>query len=522
MDITLLTIKYLKSNKYRLYPMNPSTPLMYGLLKIHKPLPYPVRPVVSYNQSPASCLSKWLNHIILSQTNFSNPFSIKNSKHLTTNISQLKIPATAKLISFDIKNLFPSIPPDDCIENVRTLLFEKSNLNTFHILNICLLVDTVLKQNFFQFNNKVYSQNSGLAMGSNLSPLLAEIFLYFLEQNIKSHPLFAKFLFYYRYVDDILVAFTGTVEELDTFHQFINRVHPAIEFTIEHEHNNSINFLDLTITKNDSELQFSIFHKPSSTDNIIPYYSNHPINHKLGAFHSLFHRLFNIPMNNSSFNKELSFISQLARNNDYPLHIINKIYFRFLNKHINKNLLPTVVTNKPIHYISLPYFGSISYSVKNTILKYNNNIHVSFKTHNNLKSYIVNNKDDIDVLQKSGVYKLNCSHSDDLSKCDYSYIGRTGRRFNIRIKDHISLIERNKNSPLPVDTKSNFADHILNAKHSFNPDTGVEILHVISNGRTSNLWEIYEINKAVRDPTVHILNEQVTFDCLPFFNSLDL
>jgi hypothetical protein len=42
---------------------------------------------------------------------------------------------------------------------------------------------TTLKQNNIQFNNHLYNQHAGLAMGAHPSAILAEIFIQFLEYN---------------------------------------------------------------------------------------------------------------------------------------------------------------------------------------------------------------------------------------------------------------------------------------------------------------------------------------------------
>ena len=42
-----------------------------------------------------------------------------------------------------------------------------------------MLLDTILKQNYFKFENKYYQPEKGVAMGSPISALIAEIFLQF-------------------------------------------------------------------------------------------------------------------------------------------------------------------------------------------------------------------------------------------------------------------------------------------------------------------------------------------------------
>ena len=109
----------------------------------------------------------------------------------------------------------------------------------------------------------------------------------------------------------------GTRRQLDLFYNSLNKLHSNIKFTIELESDNSINFLDLNITKNNNKLSFEIFHKPSQTDMVIHNSSAHPFSHKLAAFRSYIHGLVNVPMSQENFQIELNIIKQIAINNGY-------------------------------------------------------------------------------------------------------------------------------------------------------------------------------------------------------------
>lgn len=514
LSITNDTLNFLNSDKSKLYPMNPQTPLLYGLPKIHK-ANIPIRPVVSYSNSPAYKLASWLNHIILSLTNFSSKYSVNNTFQFTNRLKDIFIPENSMLVSFDVKNLFPSIPPEDCIRLLRKLLFDRTNIPTHHILNLCLLVDTVLRQNFFQFNQQFYSQQSGLAMGSPLSPLLSEIFMSELESLIEQHPLFTKLIHFSRYVDDTFVIFNGSLMELNMFLSFLNSLHPSIEFTMELENNESIPFLDVIVHKKNRQINFSIYHKPTSTDTVIPYHSNHPISHKLAAFNSFFHRLFNIPLNSQSFKSELNIIKQIAYNNNYPMYLINKVYYRHLSKFLNKNLLFPITDKQTTKYFSLPFFNNISYKIQDIFRRLN--INISFRTSCSLKSFVVHTKDIIPPLEKSGVYLLKCSHPG----CNTCYIGQSGRKMSTRITEHTKIIDKYKNnSNNDINSKSTFANHVINENHVFDIDTDAKVLHFCNKGVTLNLLEILEIYKALNDPNVNCINDQTNFSCLSFFSSL--
>lgn len=56
------------------------------------------------------------------------------------------------------------------------------NYNTRRELEIVL--KECMAQNYFKFNNNMYSQKDGVPMGSPLSPLLAEMFMNHLENKV--------------------------------------------------------------------------------------------------------------------------------------------------------------------------------------------------------------------------------------------------------------------------------------------------------------------------------------------------
>ena len=93
-------------------------------------------------------------------------------------------------------------------------------------------------------------------MGSNLSPLLADLFINNIETNFfAKHALFSKHIvFWARYVDDVFAIFKGTQAELSVFNTYINSVHPNIRFTFEVEVDKRLPFLDMEITRLENRL----------------------------------------------------------------------------------------------------------------------------------------------------------------------------------------------------------------------------------------------------------------------------
>jgi hypothetical protein len=109
-------------------------------------------------------------------------------------------------------------------------------------------VKVILSQNYFQFNNELYTQNEGLAMGAPTSAILAEIFIQYFEYNdiiqiLQKHHI----IDYCRYIDDILIIYNENYTNIqDTLNDF-NSVHPNIQYTMETQIDNKLNYLDITI-----------------------------------------------------------------------------------------------------------------------------------------------------------------------------------------------------------------------------------------------------------------------------------
>lgn len=122
-----------------------------------------------------------------------------------------------------------------------------------------------------------------LPMGA---PNACLIFMNHLEHQIfnSNQPITKHIKFWRRYVDDSFSIWDGGIDLLHVFHNFINNFHKNISFTLEIENNNTLNFLDLQITKHNNTFTYNIYRKPTTTDTLIPESSQHPAQHKKAAF----------------------------------------------------------------------------------------------------------------------------------------------------------------------------------------------------------------------------------------------
>jgi hypothetical protein len=214
--------------------------------KIHKNN-IPIRPVINWRQAPAYKLAKLLTHLIQTHIPLLNTFNVKNSIHLINDLKEIQYQQGIQLVSLDIENMYPSIPTEE-LKHVIKSTCTKQNIEEKLSDEILYITQTILQQNYFQFQNKCYIQERGLAMGAPSSSILSEIFLQYLEQN-KVHKILTdhNILGYFRYVDDILIVFNNNITDIHTVFKSFNELSPTIKFTMETELDNQINFLDITI-----------------------------------------------------------------------------------------------------------------------------------------------------------------------------------------------------------------------------------------------------------------------------------
>ena len=88
-------------------------------------------------------------------------------------------------MSFDVESLFTNVPVDEAVEIVRRRLQEDEFLDERCPLPVDTIVDLLelcLKSTYFLFHGQFYQQVDGVAMGSPVSPIVANIFMEEFEQ----------------------------------------------------------------------------------------------------------------------------------------------------------------------------------------------------------------------------------------------------------------------------------------------------------------------------------------------------
>ena len=210
------------------------------------------------------------------------------------------------MASLDVDALFTNTPLDETIyiclkkrfKTPDTLVKGISKNDFRDLLNLAT------KESFFTFNNKFYIQVDGVAMGSPLGPILANIFLSHHEENwLNKCPIKFKPSFYRRYVDDIFVLFESS-ESADSFREYMSSKHQNINFTVEKENVGSLSFLDVKICRKNGKFVTSVYRKPTFSGVFTNYESFIPTYQKRGLLHTLLQRSFSICCDFKTFHFE--------------------------------------------------------------------------------------------------------------------------------------------------------------------------------------------------------------------------
>ena len=167
-----------------------------------------------------------------------NRFSVKNSSDFAQKIQQHSVVSDEVIVSFDVKSLFTSIPVDLALTMTNQRLQQDQDLaerTNMSISNIMRLLEFVLNHNYFKHDNTHYKQIFGCAMGSPISPVIADLVMEEIEETAiatASRP--PKWWF--RYVDDSHACLRK--DQVDEFHQHLNSINTNIQFTLELEDTN--------------------------------------------------------------------------------------------------------------------------------------------------------------------------------------------------------------------------------------------------------------------------------------------
>ncbi|CAJ0921678.1 unnamed protein product [Ranitomeya imitator] len=258
---------------------HPVIPVLYTLPKIHKDLLRPPgRPIVASTNSVLSPLAITVEKILSPLVPFMKSY-LKDTTHFLQLLRDLgPLPSNSILVTMDVSSLYTNIDHQEGLESVTKYVTTYANFSD-NQLQFCIdALTIILTKNYFLFEDQFYVQKKGTAMGSNVAPPFANIFMDFYETSyVYCHPLFSSnVIFWRRFIDDVFFIWTGDAEALRGFHADLNSSTPNITFSLQYS-DQSINFLDtLVIIRSGGIVETDLNVKSTDRNSLLSYTGNHP------------------------------------------------------------------------------------------------------------------------------------------------------------------------------------------------------------------------------------------------------
>ncbi|XP_023239508.1 uncharacterized protein LOC111638098 [Centruroides sculpturatus] len=349
--------------------------------------------------------------------------------------------------------MYPSITWDLIEEKLNNLDVNKE---------IIELIEFTYRSNYFETNGEYYTQTDGISMGSVIGPKLAELIMIDIDNIICNIP---GIKFYKRYVDDILIIYDETEIKIEEINKQTNSIHKAIKFKIETEDitRQSINYLDITITRLKHHLEYRTFKKPSSNQVTTRYQSKIPSYIKYNIYKMEYDKIINRTSQEAHINEDLMELRKKFLLAGFPQRLLKQWETRIKDpRNLCKNKDKQVTKTK---YINFPYIRGLYEQISAEIEKINYKLAPSYqKMESRLLTTNQKKNQQIPIENQGVVYKIPCTCANKKH-----YIGETKRKVKTRLKEHIADLKYNR-------INSAFYEHCTINNCNIDKDN-VEILH---------------------------------------------
>ena len=469
-----------KGEYERVRPVGSSRPRLYGVPKIHKP-GAPLRPILSMVNAPQQELAKWLAEVLRPVVEKYSGHTIRDTFAFCEHIEQFPKENIQEMYmcSFDIVSLFTNIPLSETIQICLDSLYRDEEMKKPRmpeaLLKKMLMKATTEVQ--FSFDGKMYRQNDGVAMGSPLGPVLANIFVGHCESKIDTDDWPD---FYDRFVDDTFAIFPDIVQS-EFFFTKLNSLHPQLRFTVEGEDNGELPFMDVLVKRHGEGLERAVYRKPTFTGQYTRWDSFAPTSQKIALIRSLTSRAMKI-CSPSKINTEVESLKKIFSDNGYPDYVVDRTIRKTMEVGSQLKILRTDEERKQNVMLRLPWIGTTSNAhrqeIERVILKGfpTAQPRIVFTT---CKAFSGREKDVLPITSLSNViYEFTCC-------CAQTYVGKTTQSLSERIKQHVPTKLLEKASVRKCCSDSAITRHLKDSPTCVNTKTR-DNFRVIAKGRNQD------------------------------------
>jgi hypothetical protein len=266
-------------DKYLREKTKKEIPVFHAIPKVHKE-PWSLRPIVPSHSWVTSCLSEIIDHLcrpILARL----PWVVDSTKSVVGMLEQVKSNSDrCWIVTGDVVAFYTNINAAKCADVVAGAWGRYEKDSKIRPRFIRQMIEFVMNNNYFRFQDQVWKQLEGLAMGTACAPCLANIYAGFYERQLRI-PMYKGVRTYMRYIDDIALIFEGTEEELMDFLSKVKLGTLTINWSFSQVKKE---FLDIEIMNlrlpTGSVIATRLFKKPMNKHLYIPWSSAHPLHVK--------------------------------------------------------------------------------------------------------------------------------------------------------------------------------------------------------------------------------------------------
>ena len=405
-----------------LRPKDCHAPRLTGYPKIHK-VDIPLRGVVSFVCSPYDKVSKHLVPILKTLQGRSGLY-IKNSRDLKEIVKHWRIERNETLVSYDVKNLYPSVPIKEALDLVEILLMRKVDLKEktpLSVRSIMELLKWIFQDTYCEYAGKHYVLDSG-PIGLGVTGEVAIIYMEeFQIKVMKTSPI--EINSWPWYVDDSETKCKK--EDTETIINYLNSIDSDnIKFTKEEPVEDTIAVLDLKqiINRHTKRLEFTVNYKSTHTNINVKERSNHPESMKQAIIKGFTERAKAL-CDDEYLEEELKNIEDVFVANDFKRETV----IQYMNSEKREKSTDEENTEER-GVVVVPYLKCFSDKFKRIAKKHL--FKTAFKPGRKVKEVRKLCQEPLGQKTKDAVYKIPCGCGNS------SYIGETWRNLETRIYEH--------------------------------------------------------------------------------------
>ena len=329
----------------------------YITAKVHKK-PVKGRPIVPSMTWMTFHLSQW----IANQLNPLLPnteWVLKDSYDLLSALKQINqstLPNTLRVASADVDALYPSMDINTGLQLVKNFIEELDWENNHKREFLIKAMQFVLTKGYISFQDQIYQQTNGAAMGSPMIPPYANIFMYQLEKNtVHKYTNLGTILLYKRFIDDVFIITKDS--EITELQSELNSLNPSIKLTWSPPAKHC-NFLDLVVLVKNNKIHTKVFQKQLNTYAYLPFHSYHTPAQKRGFIKGEAIRYARICTEELDFKLMVKLFTLRLQRRGYPLSFIH----RALGQVQHKDRQKYTVTAKPSNNKVIPLLFKTEYN----------------------------------------------------------------------------------------------------------------------------------------------------------------